>query len=52
MTIFDVVIQEESYSTMIPLDPEKLIKDVFPILQKKFKVIFILKTRKIIINLT
>lgn len=38
MNIFEVTIQEENYSTMIPLDPEKLIKDIFPILQKKFKV--------------
>lgn len=28
----------ENYSTMIPVEPNSLIKDIYPILQRKLKV--------------
>lgn len=36
--VLQVTIQEENYTTMIAIDPENCIKDVFPIIQKKYKI--------------
>ena len=37
--MIQINITEENYSTTIPIEPTSSVKDIFPILQKKIKVI-------------